>query len=186
MLVSGILLHAITFAFSSRDRDFPTEIGVLVWSRLGLDRLKLFHSSPIEKSIEFEFIIPTAFTTFERTIEHAIHNKTNIIQMFSSYIYAATAYLNGGLADAMGKPPSNDERTSRNSDAHFLPTVLAPIKLAGARRERKHNFGDAEPKDEDFEMAEHGFNTWYFEDEETGELIPSWKWPEMVSRYRDS
>ena len=105
--------------------------------------------------------------------------------MLSSYIYAATAYLNGGQVEPMGKPPSNDERTSQNSDAHFLPTVLESIELAGARRERKHTFGDVEPKDEDLEMAEYGFNTWYFEDEVTGELIPSWKWPEMVSGYRD-
>ncbi len=100
--------------------------------------------------------------------------------MLSSYFNAATAYLNGGQ-EAIRNPPSTNETTSRN-----LPTVEAPIELAGARAQSKYNFEVLEPKDDDLEMAEHGFNTWYFEDEETGELIPSWKWPEMVSRYRNS
>lgn len=192
--MSGNTCHHVCFLitrsrFSHRDWCLGLVAFTLIRSTQTFRRFSILRQdekASIEKSIEFESIIPTAFTIFERTIEHAIYNKTKIIQMLSSYIYAATAYLNGGQAEAMGKPPSNDERTSRNSDAHFLPTVLASIKLAGVRRERTHTFGDVEPKDEDLEMAENGFNTWYFEDEETGELIPSWKWPEMVSRYRDS
>ncbi len=118
----------------------------------------------------------------ERNTEHAIYNETKIIQMFSSYFNAATVYLNGGQ-EAKGNSPSTDETTSRNSN---LPMVQAPIELAGARTQSKCNLEVVDPKDDDLEMAEHGFNTWYFQDEETGELIPSWKWPEMVSRYRNS
>lgn len=99
------------------------------------------------------------------------------MRILSSYFYAATTYLIGEQEEMDN--PSTAKTKSPNPDAHFLAAIRRPVGLAGARTRSSCNLGDDKPEDEDLEMAEHGFNTWYFEDEETGELVPSWKWPEI-------
>jgi len=89
------------------------------------------------------------------------------MKTYSSHFYAATSYLNGGN-EAMG----NATHLIENPNTHFLPMVPAPVELVGAWTGSNCGLNDPRPVEAELEMAENGVNIWYFEDEETGELLP--------------